>query len=382
MNKIVDVSYGKDEEKDFYSNDDLYNISSWGADLSFREIVTRYTEGEIIKPQLQRNYVWDKSEASRFIDSILMGLPVPSIFLAKVADEQLLIIDGYQRIMTVYDYIRGIFSGDGKTFSLTNSEKINSRWRGKAFAELTEIEQRKIRGTTIHCIIFVQTAPKDNDTSMYQIFERINTSGRTLMPQEIRNCVYYGPFNDALMEMNKDHAWRKLYGSQIPDSRMRDIELILRFFALREIYQNSEMISTKRISLKKELNEFMGKLKDANESFIEECKHEFSRTMQTILEKFGEDAFRNLSDKQDFATDALIDKPSLAKISNKFNAPIFDSLSIAVSTSGKIAASSNEARRGRIRLLIDKNYEDLLRNRTTVVERIKARVNIAKSILD
>ena len=81
-----------DKENDSYSNDDLFNITSWGADLSFRELVTMYEEGDLLKPELQRKYVWKKQEASRFIDSILLGLPVPSIFLAKKEDETMLIV--------------------------------------------------------------------------------------------------------------------------------------------------------------------------------------------------------------------------------------------------------------------------------------------------
>ena len=93
------------EIDDDYSDDSLFNISSWGADLTFRELIAMYEENELIKPELQRKYVWDKTEASRFIESILLGLPVPSIFLAQ-AGSQKLIVDGYQRIMTVYDYVR------------------------------------------------------------------------------------------------------------------------------------------------------------------------------------------------------------------------------------------------------------------------------------
>ena len=95
----------KSEMEDDYSDDSLFNISSWGADLSFRELVSMYNDNELVKPELQRKYVWDKIEASRFIESILLGLPVPSIFLAQ-SGSQKLIVDGYQRIMTVYDYIR------------------------------------------------------------------------------------------------------------------------------------------------------------------------------------------------------------------------------------------------------------------------------------
>lgn len=79
--KFEDI--GEDVEDD-YSDDSLFNISSWGADLSFREIISMYDEDELVKPELQRKYVWDRNEASRFIESLLMGLPVPSIFLLSL----------------------------------------------------------------------------------------------------------------------------------------------------------------------------------------------------------------------------------------------------------------------------------------------------------
>lgn len=89
-------------ENESYSDDSLFNITSFGTDLSYREIVTMYEDGDLEKPELQRKYVWTKKEASRFIDSVLLGLPVPSIFLAKTEDDKRLIVDGYQRIMTWY----------------------------------------------------------------------------------------------------------------------------------------------------------------------------------------------------------------------------------------------------------------------------------------
>ena len=235
------------DEVDSYSDDSLYNITSFGTDLSFREIVTMYKEGDLEKPELQRKYVWTKNEASRFVDSILLGLPVPSIFLAKNKEGKRLIVDGYQRIMTIYDYMEGIFSGDNKVFKLSNTENINQRWRGKAYSELTDEQRRIIRTSPIHAIIFEQKQPQ-NDTGMYQIFERINTSGRVLKPQEIRNCVYHGKFNKFLMELNKLPIWRKILKSDVEDSRMADIELILRFFAFSELRTRKEMDSNEEAS--------------------------------------------------------------------------------------------------------------------------------------
>lgn len=229
---IIHFSQGENES---YSDKALYNIIYWGVDYSFGEFINKYKENEIIKPELQRKYVWTPKEASRFIDSVLLGLPTPGIFLAKREDERLLIVDGYQRIMTVHDFLEGKFSDTGKDFELSNTKSIHTKWRGKNFSELEYEEQRKIKNALIHTVVFMQKHPKD-DTGMYQIFERINTTGKTLKPQEIRNCVYYGVFNKLLIEMNEYIVWRHLLGPIVPDSRMNDVELILRFFTLLDLY--------------------------------------------------------------------------------------------------------------------------------------------------
>jgi uncharacterized protein with ParB-like and HNH nuclease domain len=353
------------EINDFYSDDDLYNINSWGADLSFRELMTMYEENELIKPELQRKYVWDKPEASRFIESLLLGLPVPSIFLAKAHGEKKLIVDGYQRIMTVYDYVNGIFSKDRKIFKLTNSDKINKRWRNKAFNELTDTEKRKIRSTTIHAIIFEQKHPKDNDTSMYQIFERINTSGRTLTTQEIRNCVYQGNFNSLLFELNKYDKWRDLFGIKEEDSRMRDMEFILRLFAL----SSNEIKKMKKgqISMKKFLNKFMGYDSSNSLSAIKKIKSDFFETIDFISKYLGETAFQNLS-----STD-----PS--KTINRFHPTIFDAIAIATLYALKSGKDINKRnlKRKRTKLLKDLIFKEYTTIRTTNIDHINGRIKLA-----
>lgn len=359
----------QEENEDSYVNDDLYNISSWGADFSYRELISMYEDGDLIKPELQRKYVWGKLEASRFIDSILLGLPIPSIFLAKTEDSKMLIIDGYQRIMTVHDYVRGLWSGDNKVFKLSNiKEKINVRWRNLAFSELNDSEQRKIRTTTIHAIIFEQRTPKDGDTSLYQIFERINTSGRSLMPQEIRNCVYQGPLNALLFELNTNISWRKLFGNQQEDSRMRDLEFILRFFALN----NDEILKSEKnnISLKKHLNEFMGNKLNNSHAKIEEFRVDFTGTLAMIESQFSDIAFYN------------VQTSDLTTIRRRFYPTIFDSIMIATSIAikkGIDIKSNNEA--ARLNLLRDSNYRKYCSEGTMQTDHIKGRVNLALKYL-
>lgn len=351
-----------------YSDDDLYNINSWGADLSFREIITMYEEGELQKPELQRKYVWTRKEASRFIDSILLGLPVPSVFLAKEQDETMLIIDGYQRIMTVNDYVRGIFSGDGKVFKLSNTENINARWRGNAFAELETEEKRRIRNTTIHAIIFEQKHPR-NDTGMFQIFERINTGGRTLKAQEIRNCVYQGKCNDLLFELNKYGPWQMVLGIDAEDSRMADMELILRYFAMRDLHNRREG-QLKQINLAKYLNQYMSDKTNSSEEDIYNMRQDFIKMIDKSCELFGEDAFKNLKD----GTENFV---------GKINPAIFDAVSVA--TSYAIQAGyefTEEDYLEKYRSLIkNKEFHHASSSRTTDIEHIRKRIELAAQMI-
>lgn len=357
-----EIEFLPEEINDNYVNDDLYNISSWGADYSFRELVNLYDDNDLVKPELQRKYVWEKPEASRFIDSILLGLPIPSIFLAKTEDHKLLIIDGYQRLMTVNDYIKGIWSGDNSVFTLsTIPGKINSRWRGKAFNQLSETEQRKIRTTTIHAIIFQQKAPKDDDTSLYQIFERINTSGKSLMPQEIRNCVYQGNLNTLLFKLNTNDNWRILFGNPKEDSRMRDLEFILRFFGLN----TSEILDAEKgnISLKKHLNEYMGAKNNNTKAKVASLENDFNNTIETIFKQFGETAFYNV-----LASD-------LTTIRRRFYPTVFDAIMIATSIALKkgidVTKTSEE---NRLNLLRDDSFRQFSTQGTMQIEHIKGRV--------
>lgn len=367
-NDFLDIP--KDEQDDFYSDDDLFKIQSWGADLSFRELISRYDEDELIKPELQRHYVWDKSEASRFIDSILLGLPVPSIFLAKTKNEKLLIIDGYQRLMTVRDYVKGVFSKDEKIFKLSNSEKIHEKWRGKAFAELEDEEKRRIRNTTIHAIIFMQRSPDDGDTSLFQVFERINSSGRTLLAQEIRNCVYQGPFNSLLLKLNENKSWRTAYGKMDRDDRMRDVEFILRFFALSADEILDESLSPARISLKKYLNQFMDK--NNSELAINDFSRRFEQAIQQVVDAFGESAFHNLSPTNN------------AAYVNRFSPTLFDSILIAFDLANRNGLEIPESTilKGRkLDFLKEERVQFLLSQETMRTPNIRERINRAYAAL-
>lgn len=373
-NELYDTS--TDEKNDDYSNDDLSKINSWGADLSFREIIARYKDDELIKPEIQRKYVWDRAEASRFIETLLYGLPVPSIFLAKTPDEKYLIIDGYQRIMSVCDFVEGEgigeFSKKNKPFKLSNTEKINEKWRGKAFSDLLAEEQRRIKNTTIHAIIFEQKNPNDKkDTSLYQIFERINTGGRTLLPQEIRNCIYQGKLNKLIIDLNKDKNWRYLLGLEKEDERMRDIELVLRLLAYT-FGEYSKEEKTK-LSLKKYLNDFMGNKDNNSNKRISEFENAFKKITEFCKINFGENAFRNYSIKQ-------------KEYSDRIYPPILDAVCVATykfifENKGKKKITDKELKNKHIQMFSDKSFLNSISGATTDIVNIDTRINKAFSLL-
>lgn len=379
----INIEEPQEEKEDSYTDDGLFKISSWGADLSFRELIARYDDDELVKPEIQRNYVWDRVEASRFIDSVLLGLPLPSIFLAKTSNEKLLIIDGYQRLMTIRDFVKGIFTADNTVFSLSSSNKIHERWRGKTFIQLSPEEQRKIRNSTIHAIIFMQQKEMTNDeqkditkeapkdTSLYQIFERINTSGRSLLPQEIRNCVYQGPFNSLLIELNKLTKWRKLIGNEKPDSRMRDLELILRFFALSDDFILKSEKAPYNISLKKYLNEFMDSKNKPK--YIPDLREKFITTLDFVQAKFGESAFHNIS-----PSDPTKLVPNLS--STVFDAIMISGWQMAQLDSAK-AVPGEKLQQRKLELLKNEDYQKILSQETMRSQNIRKRVELMTSAL-
>ncbi len=345
-----------DEE---YSDDSLLNLISYGADLSVRELVNMFEVGELVKPSLQRNYVWDKKMASRFIDSILLGLPVPSIFLAKDESERLLIVDGLQRITTVADFFCEIFSKTGKKFKLYNGEIINEKWRNKTFSELAPEYQRRIKNYTLHAIIFERKTNNASDTAMYQIFERINTGGRILSPQEIRNCVYHGEFNNLLIELNKNGKWRELYGANL-DERMKDVELILRFFALSNVFNRNEKIS----NLNKYLNLFMKEkqhiLLNEEEAFVTE----FQKTVDFIYDNFrGTLGAKKTPLKKRVGKTLLLESLMISTNIYLRNQPFYSSVNDAEFFTRKVDE-----------LLNDELYFEASNSRTTDVSNIKTRL--------
>ena len=156
-----------------------------------------------------------------------MGLPVPGIFLYKETDTgRHLVVDGQQRLRTLQYFYAGVFLE--RAFKLVG---VRKEWEGKSYTDLDPSEQLKLDDSIVHATVFQQDEPKDTLKSLYFVFERINSGGIRLSPQEIRNCISEGPVLSAVRLLNDDKNWREIFGEK-RNNRLKDQELVLRALAM------------------------------------------------------------------------------------------------------------------------------------------------------
>lgn len=213
-----------------------YDITSYPSDFTLRGLVEMWEAEDITIPDFQREFVWSIKQSSLLIESFLVGLPVPPVFFYIDDANKNLVIDGQQRILTTVFYFEGYFGrenarGTRQAFRLTGLNP-KSPYYNKKFDDLLVKDRRKLENSVLRAINIRQLSPKEENTSIYHIFERLNTGGTPLSPQEIRNSVFRGSFLATLRSLNKDLNWRSIIGKKTPDKHQKDVELILRVFGL------------------------------------------------------------------------------------------------------------------------------------------------------
>ncbi len=312
---VQDIEFEQEELEEIEEStvEDLQKIVSYNVANTVEVLKLKIDNDEInLKPEFQRDFVWDISRASLFIDSLLIGLPIPSIFLGKSKkDENYMVIDGQQRLKSAYYYMTGNFlANDNNTvFSLKNLK--DREWDGKTYAELNEKLKKRIRNAVINTTIIedIESKPK----VVHDLFHRLNTGGMPLTDQEIRNCVYSGVFNKQILELNKNEEWRALMGNAVPDRRLRDAELILRFLSL---YHDDKSYKP---SMKIFLSSFQEKHKDDSD-FLTHNVDIFERTVHTIIANIGPEAFKTTRAVNKSIADAIM--VGIAQILSSGNEPV------------------------------------------------------------
>ncbi len=325
---------------------------SFGADYTVDSLIKRLKNGDIFIPKFERNYIWDINKASRFIESLLLGLPVPGIFVSREDNRKLLVIDGHQRLKTLLYFYTGIFEPTNKKFALVN---VNEKFVGLGYNDLTDAKMDDLRRRLDDAVIHVTVIPRNKkDTEQkttYEIFERLNSGGVLLNPQEIRRAIYSGKFVELIDTLNLDKSWRDMVRKEV-DTRYRDQENILRFFAL--YYDRN---------YKKPMKTFLSKYMADNRNLDREVtgdkfKALWEETIKTIHEDIGVDAFRRYG---------------------KFVAGIYDAVMIGVAARLQQGGISDidGLKKAYAELVKSKAFNSFIDYHTTDEEKVSGRIKLA-----
>jgi uncharacterized protein with ParB-like and HNH nuclease domain len=334
-----------------------YEVITYPADFTLEGLVSKFKKGSMTVPGFQRNFVWNIKQASRLIESFLLGLPVPAIFLfTDDAKNEQLVIDGQQRLMTVVYFFDGYFgesdtNGRRKVFRLTGLNE-NSAYFNKTYADLEESNQsafNKLNDSVLRAFVVKQITPNGN-TSVYHIFERLNTGGTQLVGQEIRNCVYHGSFNNLLCELNGYENWRKIFGNITPHKRQKDVELILRFFAFHEKGEEYER------PIKDFMSNYMKENQEISEVKSQQLEALFKQTCDNVISSLGEKPFH---------------------IWSGLNVAAFDSIFTTLSTHG----FAHDVKDRFVKLKADEDFIKGVRGATADESIVELRMLLAKQYL-
>ena len=254
----------------------------------------------ILRPHYQRDFVWDRTKSSLLIESVLLNIPLPPVYLAEEEDGTLSVIDGLQRLHTFLDYFENKFSlrkleGEG----LVDLNKLTYSGLQKNFPKAKRILHKgNVRTITVS---------KDSDPDIkYDIFERLNSGSVKLNDQEIRNCIFHGRLNNLIMgEYNIDKQLyisnglrhnpiiQKAMNLTEAHSRYLDAEVVVRILAMMKYF--GDLTTKYKNSMKLLINDFMKENKDISQEQITQIKEEFETTIDKIYTIFGEKTFKRYS---------------------------------------------------------------------------------------
>lgn len=279
-------------EESTFEEDDSFelpppDIVAYNELRSCADLFRMHVQGVLeIQPEYQRELVWKDIEQTRFIDSLVKQLPIPSMcFSLDYKTQKWRVIDGLQRMSTIIRFL----SGSGWT--LSKLEDIDPKISGKPIESFVDrnnsqlhpyfvgIENLTLPVTILRC----DYSKRSHQNYIFMIFHRLNSGGAKLNNQEIRNCIYGGIFNKLLKELNQDPKWieinmmKKSHGYRfIPE------EIILRFFAFHDDYQKY----TGRLA--KFLNYYMADHRNPDKAFLTIKRGLFSRTVDLVYKSVFE----------------------------------------------------------------------------------------------
>ena len=258
-------------------------------DMSFGEIMNLYDDEDlIISPEYQRAYRWKDEQKTRFLESILLGIPIPPIFVAEDEHGKWELVDGLQRISTILSFFGLLKEKKSKNFfKLTDTELTEGYLKDIDIYSLTP----KLKLTIKRAVCRVEILRWDSQFDMrYELFNRLNTGSSPLTSQEVRNCVFTGEFNNLLHKLANSAEFKSLV--KPTEKQLEEMfleELVLRFFAFKYKYNNLLI----KYSIQDFLSDFM---KDVEKKIIvidiNEGEKAFNRTVELIKSSLDDKIFR------------------------------------------------------------------------------------------
>ncbi len=361
---------------------DEYDLTSSPNDFNVATIVDFIGSGAVVIPGFQRHFVWDIKRASKLIESLIIGLPVPQVFLYEEARNKFLVIDGQQRLMSIYYFVKGRFPRKDRRVELRrivdelgtipdsvlgNDEYFDNfnlqlpkiapnqanRFHGLNFSTLGDY-QTSFKLRTIRNVIVKQVKPTGDDSSIYEMFNRLNTGGVLLTPQEIRASLYHSHFYEALHRLNLSAGWRALLGRPEPELHMRDTEVLLRAIAL---WRSSDTYAPSMVRF---LNEF--------------SKH--ARTMDSSEVAY----IGGMVDKFLAAVQDVPRTPFLSK-QKRFSVPLFESVFVAAMEKLEADESWVLTEKDVSDIANDPEFSKHSQEQTTDTANVRGRIQAARKVL-
>jgi hypothetical protein len=253
---------------------DQYSVSELKKQIETRKNI-------VMQPDFQRNYTWDAKQQCELIESIIMGIPLPVIYLFEGNDGKKQVVDGRQRLTTMLRYMNDEFALSGL--------KVLIGENGKKFSKLDPLLQGKIEDCQIQIYIIQPPTPEQ---LKYDIFDRVNRGGTILTEQEMRNALHQGKSTELLIKLAKSKYFKQATGNSISTKKMKDCYIILRFLSFYMLWKKW----FNDIEYKSNIDDFLAKSMDFMNKLPEEKIHEleniFDTSMKLNFEISGSDGFR------------------------------------------------------------------------------------------
>lgn len=282
-NFIYDDDSDNDSKIPYEIPQEVRKITTQAYDKSVSDIIRMIEDNEIkLDPDYQRNYIWDNKKSSLLIESIILNVPIPVIYVSQEKDDTWSVIDGLQRLYSLKRFFECKFKLSGlEILSELNKQDIKS------------LNPKALRMLKNGLLRVIMISHDSNEEIKYDVFMRLNTGSVHLTEQELRNCLYRGSLNKLLKDFSQNKTWQKLLGLKEPHKRMADRELALRFLAIYKSWDdvNKELKGYKG-RMKSFLNTFMSVNQNIDNKTYSEMKSAFEETIEKVLLVYGDDAFR------------------------------------------------------------------------------------------